>query len=211
MSLLLIALAAMLVQQTVATAAKVALPALFPAAAAELGFDSQLVLLYTWFYAVCAVAVMVGCGGVIRRWGALRTSQVGCLLMAAGLLAAAWLATPWTVLPAMALAALLGSVGSTVATPASSQILARYAPAKWAPLVFSIKQAGVPAGVAIAGFALAPLAVAFGWRWAAAALAVVCVLIGVLLQPLRAEFDRDRDPRVVPRIGDFAASVRDVL
>jgi len=211
MPVLLLALLAMLVQQTVATTAKVGLPALFPAAAADLGFDARLVLVYTWFYAACAIAVMAGCGGAIRRWGALRTSQAGCALMAAGLATAALLAAPWAILPVFALAALLNSVGTTVATPASSQILARYAPRKWTPLVFSIKQTGVPAGVAIAGICMAPLAVAFGWRAACLALAAVCLAIAVLLQPLRAEFDRDRDPRAVPRLADFAQTIRDVL
>ena len=65
----------MLVQQAVATTVKVGLPALFPAIAGELAFDPKYVLIYTWFFAAVAVVVMAGCGGVIRRYGALRTSQ----------------------------------------------------------------------------------------------------------------------------------------
>ena len=149
MPVLLIAMIAMLVQQTVATTAKVGLPALFPAIAEDLAFDSEYVLVYTWAYAACSLAVMVGCGGAIRRYGALRTSQIGCVMMAAGLAIAALLANAWLIVPALGLAVLLLSVGSTVSTPASSQILATYAPPNWAPLVFSIKQTGVPAGVAI--------------------------------------------------------------
>jgi MFS family permease len=211
MPILLVAITAMLVQQTIATTAKVGLPALFPALAEELNFEAEYVLVYTWIYAAVAIAVMMGCGGVIRRWGALRTSQIGCVLMAAGLAAAAWLANPWLVAPALALAAILNSIGSTVATPASSQILARYAPAKWAPLVFSIKQTGVPAGIAIAGIVLTPLAVIYGWRAAALGLALVCVAIAVLLQPLRAEFDQDRDPSARPHPRDFLSTLRKVL
>ena len=213
MPILLVAVIAMLVQQTVATVAKVGLPALFPAIAEELTFQAEFVLLYTWIYAAVSVLVMAGCGGVIRRWGALRVSQIGCVLMAAGLAAAALLAAPWPLMLglAMGLAAVLNSIGSTVATPASSQILARYAPAKWAPLVFSIKQSGVPAGVAIAGLVLTPIAVAFGWRAAVLALAVLCLLIAVLLQPVRAEFDSERDPRARPHLGDFVITVREVL
>ena len=85
MPVLLLAVVAMLVQQSVATAVKVGLPALFPAIAGELAFDPKYVLVYTWFYAAVAVVVMAGCGGVIRRFGALRTSQIGCVSMAAGL------------------------------------------------------------------------------------------------------------------------------
>jgi MFS family permease len=211
MTVLLLAIIAMLVQQTIATTAKVGLPALFVPIAAELGFDAEYVLVYTWVYAICSLCVMAACGGVIRRLGALRTSQIGCLMMAAGLAAAALLASPVLVFFALGIGVLLISFGSTVATPASSQILAAYAPPKWAPLVFSIKQTGVPAGVAISGFILVPLASTQGWRATTLGLALVCVAIAVLLQPLRAEFDRDRDPKARPRLVDFVINVRDVL
>jgi len=211
MPILFVAIAAMLIQQTVATSAKLSLPAMFPAVAADLGFDPAYVLLYTGANAAFAILVMAGCGGAIRRWGALRVSQIGCCLMALGLASAAILAQPWLVLPPLALAVMLNSAGSTVATPASSQILSRYAPPKWAPLVFSIKQTGVPAGLAISGFVLAPMAVAFGWRVALLGLAFVCVAIAALLQPVRQEFDRDRDPQARPRWTDFPETVRAVL
>lgn len=211
MSLLVIAIVAMLAQQTIATTAKLGMPAMFPTVAADLGFDPHYALAYTWGYAACAIVVMAGCGGALRRWGALRTSQIGCGAMALGLASAALLAQPWLALPPLVLAVVLNSAGSTVATPASSQILAKYAPPKWAPLVFSIKQTGVPAGLAISGMILAPAAAAFGWREALLGLAVVCLLIAVALQPLRAEFDRDRDPTARPRLSDFARTIRDVL
>lgn len=210
MPVLLLAVVAMLVQQSVATAVKVGLPALFPAIAGELAFDPKYVLVYTWFFAALAVVVMAGCGGVIRRFGALRTSQIGCVSMAAGLAAVALLASPVLIVAVLALGALLISIGSTVATPASSQILAAHAPRKWAPLVFSIKQTGVPVGVAISGLVLAPLAVAVGWRATALGLALVVLAIAVLLQPLRERFDRGRDPAARPRLIDFVITIRDV-
>ena len=211
MPILLVAIFAMLVQQTVASTAKLGMPAMFPEIAPDLGFDPKFALAYTWGYAACAIFVMAGCGGALRRWGALRTSQIGCVLMAAGLSMAAVLAQPWLALPPLVIAVVMNSAGSTVATPASSQILARYAPPKWAPLVFSIKQTGVPAGLAISGMVLAPMAVALGWRVALLALAAVCLAIAALLQPLRDEFDQDRDPEARPRWRDFPDTVRDVV
>jgi MFS family permease len=211
MPLLVLAITAMLVQQTIATTAKVGLPALFVPISIELGFDAEYVLVYTWVYAICSLCVMAACGGVIRRYGALRVSQIGCLMMAAGLAVAAVLANPALVVLSLGVGVLLISFGSTVATPASSQILAAYAPPKWAPLVFSIKQTGVPAGVAISGIILVPLATSHGWRATTLGLALVCVAIAVILQPLRAEFDRDRDPAARPRLMDFVTNVRDVL
>ena len=151
MHLLILAIVAMLVQQTVATTAKVGLPALFPALADELLFNAELVLVYTWFFALVSLVFMACCGGIIQRYGALRTSQLGCISMALGLILAAFTNQALLLIPIFAITVLLISSGTTVATPASSQILAEYAPRKWAPLVFSIKQTGVPAGVVISG------------------------------------------------------------
>ena len=92
MPILLIAVTAMLIQQTITTVVKVGVPALFPAIADDLAFDAKYVLVYTWIIAVGSIGVQAGCGGVIRRFGALRTSQIGCVFMAAGLICAAVLA-----------------------------------------------------------------------------------------------------------------------
>ncbi len=211
MNLLLLAIFAMLVQQTVATTAKVGLPALFPAVAADLSFNVELVLAYTWFFALVSLVFMAGCGGIIRRYGALRTSQFGCISMALGLLIAALTNQTLFIIPSFALIILLISAGTTVATPASSQILAEYAPRKWAPLVFSIKQTGVPAGVAISGLVLVPLAVGYGWRMTLIYTALICVVIAIVLQPLREEFDKKRDPTEIPRWSDFISNIKDVL
>ena len=59
---------------------------------------------------------------------------VGLMLGAAGKL--------WVI----AAAAALTGMGFSVSTPSSSHLLARYSPPRYAPLIFSIKQAGVPAG-----------------------------------------------------------------
>jgi MFS family permease len=211
MSFLLLAIFAMLLQQAVATTAKVGLPALFPALADDLSFNAEFVLMYTWFFALVSLAFMAGCGGIIRRFGALRTSQIGCVSMALGLLVAALTAQLWILIPSLGLAAILISGGTTVATPASSQILSEYAPRKWAPLVFSIKQTGVPTGVVIAGLILVPLAVSYGWRLTLIGTSFICILVAVMLQPLRNEFDKNRDPLAVPRLRDFFDNIKDVL
>ena len=165
MPVLLLAVITMLGQQMIATVAKTAIPVLFKAIADDLGFDSQWVLVFTWLFACAGIVVMLGCGAYLIRYGALRMSQWGCVVMGVGLvLSAASFGGAWGALPVLAVVAVLVSVGVTVATPASSQILARYAPPRWAPLVFSVKQTGVPAGVVIASFAAPALALAFGWR-----------------------------------------------
>ena len=57
-------------------------------------------------------------------------------------------------------AILLGA--GAVSTPASSHILARYCPRRMAPLVFSIKQTGVPVGSLIGGL-LVPALLGLGF------------------------------------------------
>ena len=198
----------MLIQQTMATVAKSAIPVLFPTIALDLGTAAETVLVYAWVLAVVGVLVMAGCGTFIIRYGAIRISQVGGLLMALGLFIVTFsnLET-WVGILALSLAAILISAGSTSATPASSEILARYAPSRIAPLIFSIKQTGVPAGIAIAGVLLLPLAVWIGWRAAILAAAGVCLLIAISLQLCRREFDSIRNPLQELAFGDVRETV----
>jgi MFS family permease len=155
---------------------------------------------------------MAGCGAFIIRYGAIRMSQVGGLVMAAGLALAAAASEPlWLGIPALLLGAVLISAGSTSATPASSQILARHAPPRTAPLVFSIKQTGVPAGIAIAGGLVLPLAVWIGWQWAAVVVAMLCALITIGLEPCRKAFDAERKPDQKLAFGDLWETLYAVL
>ena len=202
----------MLVQQTVATVAKMAVPVMFPAVALALGVAPELVLAYTWLYALVGILVMAGCGAFITRYGAIRVSQAGCLLMALGMGGTAAAGSGlWLGLSALSLGAVLISIGSTAATPASSQILARHAPRRVAPLVFSIKQSGVPAGIAIAGGLLVPLAAATSWQHAALAVTALCAVIAVALQPCRRAFDAERKPEHRFAFGDLRETVYAVL
>ena len=92
------------------------------------------------------------------------------------------------------LAALLLGVGYGPTPPSGSRILARTAPPGHRTLIFSIKQAGAPAGGALAGLIVAPFALRFGWA-PALLLAVVAGLgSAALIAPLRAMMDVERDP-----------------
>ena len=63
-------------------------------------------------------------------------------------------------------------------------------------LVFSVEQTGVPLGNALAGVVLPGLALAIGWRGAALATAVLCLVVAAGAAPLRGQLDvgleRDR-------------------
>jgi predicted MFS family arabinose efflux permease len=94
----------------------------------------------------------------------------------------------------MALASAVIGLGYGVITPSSSHLLARFTSVTNRNLVFSIKQAGVPAGALLAAAALPPLAVAAGWRTSLMVLAAATAMLAVGLQFRREQLDDDRDP-----------------
>lgn len=182
------ALAATTAVQIATAAAALTLPAIAPLVAAELGLPSSMVGTYISLLYVGAAAAAVAGGSLIRRHGAIRVSQVALLLCALGL--ALGLAPA---VAAVALGAVVLGLGYGPVTPASSEILARTTPPARMGLVFSIKQTGVPAGTALAGVCVPPLAVWLGWRPAVALMALACLLVIGLVQPVRRPLDADRD------------------
>ena len=96
----------------------------------------------------------------------------------------------WAILFAVT-AFVIGS-GSAVSTPASSDLLGRYCPPRHAPLIFSIKQTGVPVGGILAGALVPAFTIALGWQGAFVACGAMCLVLAFALQPLRAEFDQYR-------------------
>jgi len=197
---LYLALAAMTVQQTLATAGRSTVPLIAAAIIADIGIDAALVGVYLAIQAVAGFLTTMACGGFILRYGALRMTQVGMLALAIGLTlpASGWL-------PFFAVGAFVGGLGQAVSTPSSSHLLGRLAPPRLAPLVFSIKQTGVPAGAALAGAMLPALSLGIGWRATFVALAVAGVAVIAAAQPIRAALDTDldRDRRLTPA-GVFA-------
>src|SRR5207245_8052330 len=117
-------------------------------------------------------------------YGALRMSQVALVLLGGGIAVAAAGG-----LPGFAASAIVGGGGAAVSTPTSSQLLYRVSPPRLAPLVFSIKQTAVPAGLLISGFLAPALAGALGWRGAGVAAAAACVGFGGVLPPVRSRLD----------------------
>ncbi|WP_119419120.1 MFS transporter [Desertibaculum subflavum] len=189
MNPLAIAVIAMLVQQAFSYMAGLIMPVSAPVVARELGLNPALVGAFTGITFAAGACSQLACGPFIQRHGPLRISQVCLATMAAGLL----LITSGA-LGLIAVAAIMIGLSAAPATPASSQILARLSPPHLAPLLFSIKQTGVPVGAMLAG-AIVPLAVAWlGWRGGFIVGAAICLALAAALQPLRAGFDKERDP-----------------
>jgi MFS family permease len=203
---MLIALVAMFVQQTFASMGKVLPAVVAPLVIAELDADPAWVGVYYGLSAGASLFAQMGCGSFIIRYGAVRMSQAALMLLGGGMAIAAEGG-----LIGFGASAVIGGGGAAVSTPTSSQLLGRVSPPRLAPLVFSIKQTAVPAGVLICGFLGPAMAAALGWRGAMLVVAMACLVGAALLQPLRAQFDDDRVPSRRFRLSDFGATIAAVV
>lgn len=203
--LLSLAVAAMLVQQGLSYLSTLVFPVAMPALSEALGIGTAYAGLYTGLCFLVSSMGQVACGGLIVRLGALRVSQLSLLLLGTGLFLAAagqiWL---------FVLSALILGAGNSVSTPASSHLLARYSPPRYAPLIFSIKQTGVPVGAVAAGVVVPLLVVHYGWQSAFLVFGAICWVFGLAIQPLRREFDSDRQPRHQLSFAAIGATIRTV-
>jgi MFS family permease len=203
---LLVALVAMFLQQTFAALGR-ALPAVIaPAIIGDLLIDSAWIGVYFSIAASAALATQLGCGSFIVRYGALRMSQIALVLLALGM-ALATIGHP----VALILSAAVSGGGAAVSTPSSSHLLGRVSPPRYLPLIFSIKQTAVPAGLLLAGM-LGPLITElFSWRYTMLITALACLIFTFMLEPLRKSFDDDRDPTRMFHLSDFGNTLRSVI
>jgi MFS family permease len=92
----------------------------------------------------------------------------------------------------------VGSLGLGIAygmtNPAASHLMMKIASPTNRNLIFSVKQTGQPLGGVVAGLMAPPIAIAFGWQWSLMAGAFLALSTVLLIQPLRAKLDGDRDP-----------------
>ena len=201
-----LAVVAMLIQQAFSYMSTLVLPVAAPAISEATGLSISLVGVYTAIMYVASTLSAGASGAFIRRYGALRMSQAALVLMGLGLVFS-W--PGWALL--FAATAFVIGAGSAVSTPASSDILGRYCPPRRAPLIFSIKQTGVPVGGMLAGILVPAFTIALGWEGAFVACGAMCLAFAFLLQPLRAEFDQYRSPSHRISMWAVAHTVRGVL
>ena len=182
-------LAATLATQSLATMAAYSFPVVAPVIAKDLQVPGTLVGFFiSTVYGVGIVSSLLS-PRFIRRYGAVRVSQLVLMATLAMLLACSL----GSVLSVVLGAALLGlAYGATA--PSSTHLLVPRTPHGIINLVLSIRQIGVPLGGVLAGLVMVPLTLQLGWRAALLCQTVPVLLALVLLQIARARWDVDRDP-----------------
>ncbi|MFT5394440.1 MAG: MFS family permease [Gammaproteobacteria bacterium] len=216
-AIMLIAMFSMLFQQAFSYVCQIVMPILADRIAEDFGISRGWLGFYLFIQNVIAIIAAIGCGGFILRYGPMRMSQWALVLMGSSLVVIAsgqlWL---------YPLAAILLGAAS-VSTPASSHILAHVTPPRLAPLIFSIKQTGVPVGSLIGGFLVPTLLglvlysavlgtpIRLGPYGTALGCGLIVFGVALLLQPLRAYFDRDRTPETKLSISDLPQTLALVL
>jgi MFS family permease len=148
-----LALAVTLGMQTIASFLDQSLAIIAPLLTAGAGLAPERVGNLSSLQFAGVVLFLLFGGPLLARLGPVRMLQTGALMAMAGLLVAA---TGWW--PVLVVAALMMGIGYGPSPPAGSRILASTAPPQHRTLIFSIKQAGAPAGGAFAGLILAPAA-----------------------------------------------------
>jgi MFS family permease len=203
---LFIVITAMLIQQAFAYFATLVLPNMAPVVAQALDIDPHLIGYYTGVVYLFSSLGQVSCGGFILRYGAVRMSQISLFFMGAALTTGYF----GELLVFVVSAALIG-LASSVSTPASSHLLARYSPPKYAPLIFSVKQTGVPVGGLMAGIMVPFLLSWLGWKGVFVASGVFLMIFAIMLQPIRNRFDTDRNPTQSLKPGFIWQTLRQVM
>ena len=203
---MLIAVVAMFLQQTCGSVGRVLPAVLAPLIILELHADPSWVGVYFGLTAIAALIGQLGSGGFIIRHGAIRMSQIALLSTGGGMAVAIIGGAAGFVL-----SALVGNGIAAVATPASSQLLGRWAVRRYAPFAFSITQTAIPAGILLGGWLGPALAQSLGWRGTMLVSAGVCWFFALLLQPLHGRLDTDAVPTHAIHLSDFRTTITGVL
>lgn len=181
--------------QALVAMALITLPVVAPVVSDAVGVSTTYVGLYVAAVYMAAMVSSVMGGSFVKRWGALRLSQISLICTAAGLVLCA---LPWV--GTIVAGALLIGLGYGPVTPASSHLLIKTTPPERMSLVFSIKQTGVPVGGMLAGLLVPSMEILMGWQAAFVMVALFCVLCALAVAPLREQLDTDRDPAIRPSL-----------
>jgi len=181
---ILLPLVTTLTVQILVSGASLAAAVLAPLWSVDFGIPASSVGYYVALLYASAAVSGVASGGIIARFGPLRTMQSGLVCGAIAALALAQATIPFAIL-----AALVGGFSLGPTTPASSAILSRATDVSNRNLVFSVKQTGVPAGFTLAALTMPQLGLAFGWRGACVAVAAALAVAAIAISLLKGRFE----------------------
>ncbi len=173
--------------QVVATSSVLALTAIAPYIASDLGvapyfIGYQISLIYTAGMVSSAVA-----GSLVARYGPSRVEQAALSCFLAG-----FLGLCSGQLTVIAFASLLIGIGYGLNNPAASELLSRVTPHGKRNVVFSVKQSGVPIGGIFASFAFPFIAGYLNWQASLGFGAAVALATMLLLAATHPEKNRPR-------------------
>ncbi len=200
----IVALAVMVVLQTVTASLGRLVPVVSPAFMAEFGWNESWIGYLSAANVIGALFVLTAGIGAIHRLGVVRALQLSLILGGACL---AIYITPSLLLALMA--SVLIGLSNGAANPAGAEVLQRFAPPAHRNVMFSIKQAGVPLGGVIAGLTVPALVEAAGWRMALLVMAAVAIALTAATLPFCARIDIVRAPATAAPLISF--QLADVL
>jgi MFS family permease len=174
---------------TLASMAVLWIPAIAPAVAADLGVSPSLVGYQFTLAYIGAMMSSLFAGALVQRFGAWRTSQGSLCMLAVGHLI---LMTGH--LELMMIGSVATGLGYGVMNPPALDLLNRVVTPGNRNLVFSVRFTGVPIGGVLASLVAPSLALAVGWQATMLVVGALGLVLFVVMQPLRARFDANRQP-----------------
>lgn len=145
----------------------------------DIGFDAPALGAAVTAYYIVSAILSTACGRLTEALGSRRTTRAAALFGSAGcfIIAAA------SGMPVLVAGMLVGGVAIAIAQPASNAAILHGVPTERRGLAFGIKQSAIPAGTALAGFAVPAVALTIGWRWAFAGAGVLSALAAGTVPP----------------------------
>lgn len=186
-----VSVAAVVAATTAAQVAGAMGTAVFPVIAPELARTlnveaSMIGYQMSLIYAAAMLGSMLFTG-LVARYGACRTTQIGMICCIIGLAIGFH-----SSIAALAVTSVFIGIAMSINLPAAAHLLLRFSPPQHRNFIFSLKQTGVPLAWALMALIAPVVTLTWGWRWALALVVASALATLLALQPVRAAWDDDR-------------------
>jgi MFS family permease len=164
------------VVQALSSFIALSVPVLTPSLAAAHGVSASLIGYYPFFMYVSALAATFAAARFLHGVGPMKVALASVAVSALGLPLMLGGATSLLIVGALVIGAGYGPV-----VPTTSQVLSAGADARYANLIFSLKQTGAPLGGLLAGFLMPPMIIGLSLSTAVVTLVGVSLVVCFLL------------------------------